>query len=90
MEEQEAIRQQALEVCIEAGAIDECEYHEGIYFSGDEEVQEAYKVANAKITKGQIGLPKRMSRRDFTDLIKGAYDENAASYCCNICEEHGL
>lgn len=90
MEDQEALRQEALDVCIAAGTIEECENHEGIYYSGDEEVQEAYKLANTQISRGDIKLSGDMKRRDFTDLVKKVYEESSASHCCNRCEELGL
>lgn len=90
MEEQEARRQEALDVCISAGTIEECEFHDGIYFSGETEVEEAYKLANSRITKGEITLSDGMTRKDFTDIVKSVHDDNSASYNCSICEKAGL
>jgi hypothetical protein len=90
MEEQEARYQIGLGLCIEAGAIEECEFHEGTYFQGHEEVEAAYRLANTKISSGQLGQPSAEYRREVTDAIKEAYDDNAGTSACHQCEDVGL
>lgn len=72
----------AEEVALAAGLGERCELH-GEYTSDlpDEDLLvEAYKIANARISAGEIHLPSMLSRRDFTDLIKETV-ENAPSDC---------
>jgi hypothetical protein len=47
-------------------------------------LKEAYKIANARITAGEIELPSMMTRRDFTDLIKEVVETSPAE--CPECE----
>jgi hypothetical protein len=73
----------AEEVAIAAGLGERCEMHSDVFMSDfpDEDLLvEAYKIANARITKGEIGLPSMMDRRDFTDLIKEVV-EQAPDFC---------
>lgn len=76
------MRPVAEEVAIAAGLGERCEFHDMFTsdFPDEELLVEAYKIANARITSGQIGLPSMMSRRDFTDLIKEVV-EQAPSEC---------
>ena len=87
MEEDEARHQMGIELCIEAGALEECEYHPGSIYSGDEEVEEAYKLANARASKGQIEISERFTRRDLTDYVKKAYEDNCWATECMSCEK---
>jgi hypothetical protein len=77
--------QMGVELCLEAGALEECEFHEGTYFQGEAEVEEAYKLANAKISRGELGDPTPDKRREITDAIKDAYNDNSAAIECNQC-----
>lgn len=89
MEEQEARYQMGLELCVEAGAIEECEFHEGTYFQGHEDVEAAYRLANAQISAGKLGEATAQHRREVTDAIKKAYDDNAGAHTCYQCEDIG-
>jgi hypothetical protein len=88
MEENEALRGEALQICLDVGALEECENHPGSYFDGGEEIQEAYKIANGRITNGEIELPSRISRRDFTDIIKDVYEDNYFAESCTYCQRN--
>lgn len=84
MEDREADYQQGVELCIKAGALEQCEYHEGIYYRGDEPVEEAYKLANSLITQGKIE-PGKDGRTGVTDSIKRAYEDNIGFDECAQC-----
>lgn len=86
MEEDEARHQMGIELCIEAGALAECEYHPGSIYGGDEEVEEAYKLANSRASKGEIEISDSFTRRDLTDCIKGAYEDNCWATECAVCD----
>lgn len=88
MEEQDDLRELALRLLLEVGALQECENHDGVYYDGGADVQDAYKAANSQITSGTIELPSRCSRRDFTDLVKSVYDDNAGNSSCYVCDKN--
>jgi len=88
MEEQQARYQQGLEICIEAGVIEECENHPGSYFEGSGEIEEAYRFANAGVTSGRIGLSDGMTRRDLTDAVKEAFEDNSGIDYCPSCDRN--
>jgi hypothetical protein len=88
MEEAEELRSEAMRVLLHVGALEECEYHTGEYFEGSSDVEEAYKAANSRITADKIVLPHGTTRRDFTDIIKGVYDDNSNLSGCSACEKY--
>lgn len=83
MEDQEARYQQGLDLCLQAGAIKECDNHPGTYFEGGEPVEAAYRLAARQVTSGTVGG----TQREVTDAVRTAYDDNAALDCCQECEE---
>jgi hypothetical protein len=87
-EEADEWRNEALAINLEANSLEECEYHDGTYFEGSEDVVEAYKLANKKISAGTIKLPNGMSRTDFTDLVKEVYEDNSGVDGCLQCEKN--
>jgi len=87
LEEQEARYHMGLGLCIDAGAIDQCEFHEGTYFEGHEDVEAAYRLANARISSGALRLGEGETRRDVTDAIKEAYEDNAGMSSCARCDD---
>jgi len=72
----------------DVNALQECENHDGTYFDGPEDVQEAYKRVNAQITSGAFKLKPGQSRRDVTNLIKAVYEDNSGLSKCPICEKN--
>ncbi len=88
MEEVEELRCEAMRVLLDVGTLKECEYHDGEYFEGSSDVEEAYKAANARITAGKIVLPRGTTRRDFTDIIKDVYEQYSALSGCSACEKY--
>jgi len=76
-------RRWALEVLAEAEVLGVCEAH-GEYYQGTEEVEEAYKLANRKITAGE-GPFAPNERREATDAIKAAYEEHNFIADCPSC-----
>ena len=89
MEAQDGLRSLSLDVLKEVGLLAECESHAGTYYDGEQgDLEDAYKLANSKVTKGDIELPGGMSRRDFTDAIKGTYNDNSGINYCSSCEKN--
>lgn len=73
----------AEEVAIAAGLGERCAMHEGVFiseFPDEDLLVKAYKIANARITNGEIALPSMMDRREFTDLTKEVV-EQAPDFC---------
>ena len=85
MMEQLDFQATAVEILCDARVIKECEFHEGIYFEGTGGVTEAYKLANFRISKGELHLPDDKGRRDLTDMIKQKYEELSIAGDCWVC-----
>ena len=85
LEEQDFLRRMAIVVLRNAGVMKECEFHDEVYLEGSGELEDAYKLANSRITKGDIALPAGTTRRDFTDLIKEVYADECAAAECYLC-----
>jgi hypothetical protein len=78
MLQREDMRGDAEDVAIAAGLGERCEFHSDVFISEfpfEDLLVEAYKIANARITANEIGLPSMMTRRDFTDLIKDVVEQ---------------
>jgi hypothetical protein len=85
--EEEADYEWARSLLCEVGALQQCEVH-GDYFDGHNEVEEAYKRVNARITSGEIKLKEGQTRRHLTDLIQAVYQDNSMVSECPICEKN--
>lgn len=70
----------------EAGAISECEWHEGCYYQGQEPAESAYKLANSKFTRSDSSMFD--GRREMTDFIQRAIDDNSGLDECAICQKN--
>jgi len=77
----DGLREHAIRLLVEVDAIQECEIHDECYTEGTGDVEEAYKLANARISSGEIELLPGMTRRNFTDMILEAYNENSSDEC---------
>jgi hypothetical protein len=73
MEEQEAEYQRGLAMCIEAGAIEECENHPGSYYDSGEGVEGALEQAE---------------NDEDREAIQAAYDDNSGIDYCPSCEKN--
>ncbi len=87
MEEYEDLTNIAINILCEVGAIKVCENH-GYFFDGNENLESAYKLANHKISYQGLTLPKNISRHDFSDIIKEAYESNSGREKCYGCEKN--
>jgi hypothetical protein len=78
------LRSTARDVANAAGAIGRCPIHEEVDINQGDPAAEslAYRIANARISRNEIGLPEGVSRRDFTDMIKELVEES-----CDDCPE---
>lgn len=73
----------ALGIVIEAGVLKQCKEHNGSYFRGNEGIEKAYKLGNAKFTAGELKGTFE-SRREMTDKIKDVIDQHNFGMC-DIC-----
>ena len=86
MEEMEGKRNLAISIAVEAGALEECEFHSGTFTEGSSDIENAYKLGNLKITSGELEGAFD-SRREMTDLIKEVVDEHSGGECYS-CARH--
>ncbi|MBY7781856.1 hypothetical protein [Vibrio fluvialis] len=86
MDEQEGARNIATSICIAAGVLTRCEYHDDIILvdSGDEEA--AYKYANELFTNKDDLVAGFDSRREMTDAIKDVLSDGY-DYECHSCKK---
>lgn len=70
MEDLEQLHHCAMTALLAVGAVKECEWHDGEYLAGNEDLDAAYRYANSKVTSGDMSLPDGFSRRQLTDKIK--------------------
>lgn len=82
----------ATAIAIEAGVLEACEYHDGIVFQGENEVEDAYKLGNIKFTSKDEMVSCFKTRIEMTDAIKSAVESgDHANDQCETCYErmHG-
>ena len=79
-------RRWALSILAEAKVLEFCPYHGEYYYDGGNDVLEAYKLANAKITAGEAHFSPD-ERREATDAIKSAFEAHDFVDGCRRCEK---
>ena len=79
----EALSLEARDIAVEAGVLLRCEYHPDFVWEHGADNEDAYKLANARFTRGEILTPCN-SRRELTDAIKNAIEE-AGIFGCPAC-----
>lgn len=84
MEEIEDLNAKARDVLHQAGVIEQCEIH-GDYYDTGAEIEEAYRLGNALVTRGELSLGQN-SRRDLSDAIKRSLDQHTTLDGCPSCE----
>jgi hypothetical protein len=82
----EELRGVAADIAKEAGVVEECQMHSDILLDryDGHALTLAYKIANKRISDGDIDLPNGVSRKDFTDLIKDVASESGID--CPRCD----
>ena len=71
----------AISIALAAGVLRKCEYHEMLMPTG-RSIEAAYKLGNALFTAGRRGF---YGRREMTDAIKQAVENNSSDECY-FCE----
>lgn len=75
----------ALQIAIDAKVVNSCPHHDDVMLEGDNHIDDAYKIGNARITSGELTIFN--SRREMTDAIKEAVEDNSADECYS-CAKH--
>lgn len=73
----EELRILATEVLVKAGSLTKCPVHEIEYTRNTgfgDELEGAYRLGNAMITRGEIHLPGYTSRAEFSTAIKETHN----------------
>ena len=80
----EDLESQAMLVLSKAGAVEECEIHDGVFIDREDPdaVKSAYAIGTNMVKSGQVDG----TREEFMAAIKSAY-ENAADECY-ICAKY--
>ena len=73
----------AVEIALDAKVLRKCEYH-GTLMGGGTEIETAYRLANARFSAGQQH-GNFDDRREMTDAIKKAVEDNSPDECYD-CE----
>lgn len=80
MMRQEDIRFSAIGVALEAGNLKRCEFHDDIVLENWGDPKDAYRLGNAKFSRGEAG--DFLSRREMTDTIKSVIEEAGEECPC--------
>ncbi len=83
----EALRQSALAILVEAGTFQECDYHAGSLFQGTCDLDAAFTLANLQFAKGTFGPANFDVRKRLMDAVKKAYGENLFFDRCERCHD---
>jgi len=86
LEDQEHKREVALAICVKAGTLASCRFHEDIAFMDSGDPQDAYKLGNHLYSNESWVSDAFESRREMTDYIQSVVDEGW-DFQCNRCEE---
>ena len=76
------LRDAAGDIAASTGAVTRCALHSDVLINNfdDEGLTGAYKLANHKVSRGEVDLPLGLTRRDLTDAIKDVV-ENSELQC---------
>lgn len=85
MEEEDEKRQIALRIAIEAGVLEQCDVHDDCIYIGGEEIEDAFKLANYKISRNELAGAFQ-NRREMTDTIKEVVEDHIADECYACAE----
>lgn len=82
MEREEAKREEAKDIAVEAGVLKRCEFHDDIILDVFGDHSEAYKLANKKFSASKL-REEYASRRELTDKIKEEIEDSSdgCPYC---------
>lgn len=73
--------QTAIEIALEAGVLQECEYHDSVVFEGSEDdITVAYRLGSNKYTAGNVSDVFR-DEKEMKDYIRDVVDDNFCDEC---------
>ncbi len=80
MEDHEQQCGAAIGIALQAGVLERCKFHDDAVFEGAADITEAYKLGNAKFSKGELeGIFD--DRKEMTDVIKEVVEDHPAEEC---------
>lgn len=74
---------------VSVGTLNQCEHH-GYYFDGDGDLERLWPIAMGERKKGDNGSVAwagDLKAREFTDLLKEAYEDNSGVESCMACDK---
>ncbi len=77
----------AIKIAIAAGVLKECEYHEGCFFKGNEELKKAYSIANDQYSQGEF-VHEFIDKKEMTDTIREVVKEYSSEKCSSCGHSH--
>lgn len=80
------LKDKALQTCVDAGTLNACPNHEETYFSGPQELSDAFILADNYLLSGKLELPTGVSIKEFGDHIKDVYGKNSFDETCTFCD----
>ena len=78
----------ATQFLVSIGTLEKCEIHDMVY-DGDGDLDRVWPIAmgeKKKGSSGQVSWGANMQTREFTDILKQAYEQNCGEECY-LCEK---
>jgi len=88
-EEYERKYEAAKQIALATGVLKECEYHKGLFFKGDNELNKTFKMANNYYSQGRY-IHEFRDKKEMTDTVievVGKYSSKKCSSCGHSYEE---
>ncbi|MEX5591905.1 hypothetical protein [Pseudomonas orientalis] len=84
IEENESKYNEALKIAVEAGTLQECDNHDGTYFSDSGDIEEAEEFAREQFSKGEVHYFD--DENELVEAVRAVSEENSAEQCfsCDV------
>ena len=79
LENQQEQNEEAIEIAIAGGALRRCDYHSEVAINQYTDPTDAYKIANARFTSGELAADYA-NRRELTAAIAAAIEDSCISF----------
>lgn len=86
-EEHERKCKTAIQIALAAGVLKECEYHEGCFFKGNEELKKIYEIANDQYSQGEY-TDVFKDQKEMANIIREVVEEYSAEKCSSCGHFH--
>lgn len=78
---------EAMEIAIDAGVLQRCEFHSHCVYAGNAEIVDAYKLGNFRFSNGELS-GAFASRTAMTECIKEVVHDSGGATSCGACAHH--